>query len=126
MAATRELTDEIDHNLRVVRGKVGALPKTERWWTAPETVISSEQRRADRADFRIEWGDVIDRWSWLEKMYGTAAMRAEQAAQDEALLSLLGDALPMMERLRLEPPPKAVLKRAAAARHEQPTAATAD
>lgn len=115
MAETSELSDKIDHNLRVVRGKVGSLPRVQHWWTAPEDAVLAEQRRADRADWDLEWGDVIDRWAWLDKMYRKAAMSADQAAQYEALLCLLSNVLPIMKRLRLELPPTAVLTRAATA-----------
>lgn len=71
----------------------------------------------------MEWGDLYDRWAWLDRVYRTKAMPPEQTAQYEALLCLLNEVLPIMERLRLELPPKAVLKRADAAGHPQPTGA---
>lgn len=123
MAAATKLSHKIDIHLRAVRGALEALPGVERWWIEADPAVPPEQQRVDRIDFREEWGLAVSRLSCLDEAHQTRKMSTDQAARYAALLALVGDVLPIMERLRLELPPDSVLQRLASFR--QPSAASA-
>ncbi len=111
MAAARRLTEKIDHYLRWVRRELVGLPGVERGWEeARETgILSPDEVKADRGGFRSEWLVVIDLLDWLYERLEAGQFSAEQQQQCAALLPLIREMLPIMERLRLELPPVPVL-----------------
>ncbi|MBA2450220.1 MAG: hypothetical protein H0V51_19575 [Chloroflexi bacterium] len=83
---------------------------------AGDGILSPDEVKADRGGFRSEWLVVIDLLDWLYERLEAGQFSAEQQQQYAALLPLIREMLPIMERLRLELPPAPVL----AALAEQP------
>lgn len=113
MAATRTVDDRIDHWLRIIPREVRALPGVERHWGEARVlgVQSEDEILADRVGFRMEWVDLMDRLEHgLHRPYVARRMSPEQVARYHALLSLLREMAPIIERLGLSRPPRSVLE----------------
>ena len=112
MASKTEVAIEIEHYLGWIPRAVAALPSVERNWRAVEGagVLSSAEIRADQSGFRDEWSDVVAHLGRLHALYRADEMTEPQRRQYAALLSLVRDMLPVMEKLRLERPPQVLLE----------------
>ncbi|MBA2449611.1 MAG: hypothetical protein H0V51_16445 [Chloroflexi bacterium] len=116
MATKATLSEDIDFYLRSIRVNVEALPRVEQRWSDPEVpaFVTPDDLLADRVSFRDEWRDLMDRLeSRLHRPFLAGHMSDAQADAYRALLSLIDAMLPLMGRMRLKPPPPAVLADAA-------------
>jgi hypothetical protein len=125
MVTTTKLSASIAKDLRAVRGRISALRRIERRLTSAESPYTADQRAIEHADLEVEWRDIMDRLDWLHQRYTADSMSAEQGAEYQQLVELIPDALPIITRLRLEPPPTAVLTHLALGQAARPSSARA-
>lgn len=119
MAAKRQVGERIDHYLRWVRRELVGLPGVERGWeeALSKGILTPIEVQMDQGGFRDEWSAVMGLLEWLCERLEAGQFSTEQQQQYAALLPLIREMLPIMERLRLELPPVPVL----AALAEQPS-----
>jgi len=96
MATTPKLTGTIDIALHAIGAEADFLPELAAMW--------DEESPANRADWDIEWTDLMARLEDLEGAYRAGAMTAEQQERYCTLRRNLRAQLPLLERLGLSIP----------------------
>ena len=111
MAQKTQLEAKVERRLRSVRQNFEALPWVAERWERDrrEGRWDSDDAFADRAGFRAEWDDLIDRLDSLHGWYKRGEMTPTQRREYEATLGVIREMLAVVARLQLTPPPGAVL-----------------
>jgi hypothetical protein len=90
-------------DIEVVRREVERLATVQAGWAAfdPE----------DRVAFRAEWHDLMDIFGHLVATYAAGRLDEDDARDLRSVASILTDALPIVERMRLRQPDPELLAR---------------
>lgn len=97
--------------LRTVRANFQGLPWVEERWARArqEGREDSDELLVDSISFRDEWRDLMAILAELHRGYQRGSLPVEHERQYEALLAIIRERLPMVERLGLELPPPTIL-----------------
>ncbi len=94
--ATTGAVDATEISLRALAAELRCLPEMAEAW---------EQEPEDRRlTYSLEWDEPLGRLEQLDRAYRSGALPTEQAARYRDLLRALREALPLIQKLALEPP----------------------
>ncbi|MBI4491869.1 MAG: hypothetical protein HY690_03645 [Chloroflexi bacterium] len=97
MATTPDVSRRIDIDLRSLTAETDFLPELAADW--------GEECENSRANWYLEWRDLLARLLQLDQAYRTGCMSAEQRQRYRALLSKLREFLPHLHLVGVLPLP---------------------
>jgi hypothetical protein len=92
----------MDTWLRVIGKALQDLPAAERHWADPRE--SEDERVRDRLAFHAEWDEQVTRFEELAAAHEAGQLSPEQDTRFRALVMLLTQTVPELQRLKLRVP----------------------